>query len=99
MVLCSLLAVIEMTTFLDRIEYRSNVHEESFAGPVFAPHLKIVHRILLDRSLDLEVSRLDNFILNFILRRHVGDRWQLTKFDALALVGLKSLWDRLNRLI
>ncbi len=52
-------------------------------------------RILLDRSLDLEVSQLDNFILNFVLCRHVSDRWQLTTFDALALAGLKSLWDRL----
>ncbi len=96
MVLRSLLLVVEMTTFLDRIEYRSNVHEESFAGPVFLPHLKIEHRILLDRSLDLEVSQLDNFILNFVLRRYIGDRWQLTKFNALALTGLKSLWDRLQ---
>ncbi len=96
MVLCSLLVVVEMTTFLDCIEYWSNVHEESFVGPIFAPHLKIEHCILLDCSLDLEVSQLDNFILNFVLRRHIGDRWRLTKFDALALAGLKSLWDRLQ---
>ncbi len=92
MVLCSLLVVVEMTTFL---EYPTNVHEESFAGPVFVPHLKFERRIFLNHSLDLGVSQLDNFILNFILHRHVVDRWWLTKFDALALAGLKSLWDRL----
>ncbi len=91
MVLCSLLVVVEMTTFLDCIKYRSNVHENSFAGSVFTPHLKIEHHILLDRSLDLKVSQLDSFILNFVLRRQVGDKWRLTKFDELALAGLNSL--------
>jgi hypothetical protein len=94
-VLRSLLLVIEMTTFLDCIKYRSNVHKESFAGPVFVPHLKVERRILLNCSLDLKVSQLHNFILNFVLCRYVGERWQLTKFDSLALAGLKSLWDKL----
>jgi hypothetical protein len=94
-VLHSLLVVIEMTTFLDCIEYHSNVHKEIFAGPVFAPHLKVEHHVLLNHSLDLEVSQFHNFILNFVLRRYIEGRWRFTKFDVLALAGLKSLWDRL----
>ncbi len=96
MLFLSLLAVIEVTTFLDCIEYCCNVHKKSFAGPVFMPHWKVEGGVLLDRSLDLEVSQLGNFILNFVLHRYVGDRRRLTKFDALALSGLKSLWERLQ---
>jgi hypothetical protein len=44
---------------------------------------------------DQQVSQLCNFILNFVLHRYVEDRWRLKKFDALALAGLKFLWDRL----
>ncbi len=72
------------------------MHEESFAGPVSVPHQKVERGVLLDRSLDLEISQIGNFILNLVLRRYVGDRRWRTKFDAFALSGLKSLWDRLQ---
>ena len=85
-----------MTMFLDSIEYRSYVHQKSFAGPVFLPHHKVQSGGFLGQCVNLESLHPSDFILNLNFRRHIGNRRRLAKFDALALSGLKSLRDHLQ---
>ncbi len=56
--LLSLLVVLEMTMFLDGIQYRHHMHQKRFLGPVVVPHRKVEGGVLFKRHLDLEASHL-----------------------------------------
>jgi hypothetical protein len=70
--------VLDVTTFLDGIQYCRHMHQNSFFGLVIVPHGKVEGGVLLKQSLDLEVSHLGDFFLGLILNRHVGDRRWIT---------------------
>jgi hypothetical protein len=50
------------------------MHEKGFSSPILVPHQKVEGRVLLKRSLDLEVSQFGNFFLDLILIGNVRDR-------------------------
>ncbi len=76
--LLGLVVVFEVTMLLDCIQYRRHMHQEGFPGPVLVPHRKVESGIYLDSGLDFKVSQFCNLFLDLILRRHIGDRRQLT---------------------
>jgi hypothetical protein len=71
--------VLEMTTLLNDVQYRCHMHEKGLMGPILVPHRKVeCGGVLLERSLDLEVSQLRDFFLDLVFLGDVGDRWWLT---------------------
>jgi hypothetical protein len=77
MSLLGLVLVLEVTTFLDGVQYHRHVHEKGLLGPILVPHRKVECGVFLQQSLDLEVSQLLNFFLDLVFLGNVGDRWWL----------------------
>ncbi len=68
--------VLEMTTLLHGIQYCRHMHKKGLTGPILVPHQRVECGVLLKRSLDLEVSQLNNFFLDLVFLGDVGDgRW------------------------
>jgi hypothetical protein len=72
------------------------MHQKSFASPVLLPHREVQRGVFFDQHLDFHALHSYDFILNFILHGHVGNRQQLSEFDLLAFSGLQSIRDRLQ---
>jgi hypothetical protein len=78
MSLFCLLLVLEVIMLLDGIKYRCHVHKKGLSGPILVPQRKVECGVLLQQSLDLEVSQLRDFFLNLFFLGNVGDRRWLT---------------------
>ncbi len=48
--------VLEMTTLLHGVQYHCHMHKKGLLGPILVPHRKVGCGVLLEQSLDLEVS-------------------------------------------
>ncbi len=73
-----LVVVLEVTMLLDGVQYCRYMHEKVFLSTILVPHRKVEGRILLQRSLDLEVSQSGNFFLDLVFLGNVVDRRWLT---------------------
>ncbi len=60
-----------MTTLLHGIQYRHHMHKKGLTGPILMPHQKVECGVLLEISLDLEVSQLCDFFLDLVFLRDV----------------------------
>jgi hypothetical protein len=72
MSLLDLVVVLEVTTLLDGIQYHRHVHEKGLLGPILMPNREVECGVLLQQSLDSEVSQLHNFFLDLVFLRNVG---------------------------
>ncbi len=74
MSLLGLVIVIEVTMLLDGVQYHRHVHEKGLSSPILVPHRKVEGCVLLQGSLDFEVSQSGNFFLDLVFLGNVGDR-------------------------